>query len=166
VARPGDRDGKRIAAYVFWAAAAVFLVVGGVFYKVSGTLDAQAARLASAGVEVLAEVVERRIVTRHEVDRDGDERTVTSHYVTVAYATAAGDRVEVEEQVGASRYQTLPEGAQVPVIYLPEEPTVLEFLRGETRGEAGVFRWLGIGLAALGGLLAVAGLVLRRRAAA
>jgi hypothetical protein len=63
-------------------------------------------------------------------------------------------------------HHAMPEGAQVPVIYLPEDPTVLEFERGETKGEAGVFRWLGIGLAALGGLLAVAGLVLRRRAAA
>ncbi len=160
-----ERDGRRIATFVLCGMAAVFLLVGVIFIKVAVGLDATAARLEASGVETMAKVVERRIATRRETDRDGFQRTTTDHFVTLTYATGTGERIEVEELVGADRYHALPEGTDIAVIYLPDDPKVMEFEHGETKGEAGIFRWIGRGLAALGLVLAaVAGWLWRRPA--
>lgn len=164
----GLRRQAPLSLVLFLIAGILALVAGGMFLA-AGALDADAALLAREGQEVQAEVLDRRITERIEVDRDKDlnsplrERKVTTYHLRLAYVTAAGERIETEVAVSRARYEAAETGGALRLFYAPSKPTVIEFERGEAAAEARAFRWVfwGLGVLSLG--LAGLGVWLRRR---
>ncbi len=166
----GNHDGKAIGPLVLLFIAGVMAVVAGGMHLAAGALDENAVLLAREGQEVQAEVLDRRVTEKIEIDREKDlnsplrERKVTTYYLRLAYVTAAGERIETEVSVPQGRYEAAATGGTVRIFYAPSQPSVFEFERGEAASGARLFRWLSWGLGGLALVLAGLGLRLRRAA--
>jgi Protein of unknown function (DUF3592) len=149
----------------------VFLIVAGGMYLAAGAADKDAALLAREGQEIEATVTDRRIVEKVEIIRDDDdrnglrdrERVVTTYYLTVSFRPEGAEQVTVERSVPQSRYNATSGAEKITVFYAPSQPTLFEFQRGETAGNAKIFRWASLGLAVLGIGAMAAGFYLWRR---
>lgn len=157
---------KVAPALVLGLVAGFFALMAVIFWLASQSLGASAQRLAEGGQEIEAVITDKRIVEREEIDRDGDRRRSTNHYLTVSFTPSSGEAVTADELVGQTRYDAVQVGQKVTLYYLPEEPTLFEFARGDKASDAGVFRWLAIGLAGAGCAAAVGAFLLRGRPAA
>ena len=157
---------KVAPALVLGLIAGFLAIMAVIFWFVAQSLDATARRLAEGGQEIEAVITDKRIVEREEVDNDGDRRRSTNHYLTVSFTPPSGETVVADELVGQPRYDAAQIGQKVTLFYLPEEPTLFEFERGDKASDAGVFRWISIGLGGVGIAVALGAFLLRGRPAA
>jgi hypothetical protein len=134
----------------FFAVFAAFC--GAVLLAISAYQFRRDAGLRAHGTQTVGTV----IVADTDLRRQGADRT-TNHYLTVRYA-AAGRTIQHRFSVSAFTFDHSPFGAQVAVVYDPDNPEVASLPSNETPGTAflmpGIFGLVLIVLA--GGLLITA----------
>lgn len=141
--------------------AAILLVMALGFWFIAGQVAKEARLLFDQGVEAQAKVTELKISENVSKDSDGDTRRTTSYLVGLSFTAADGVTVEVTESVGKARFDGLSQGQTVPIFYVPAQPTLVGFERGD--GTGGGFLYViamvlaGLGLAAGVGVFFVRG---------
>ena len=70
-------------------------------------------------------------VTDTDVQRGRKGRR--SHYLTVTFKTEAGATLEARQKVSRSLFNDASQAGNVPVVYLPADPTVVTFGKAETK---------------------------------
>jgi hypothetical protein len=151
------------AAWIALAVVAALLaaIAAGLFYA-GGITAADSRLLAAEGVAIEAEIVDRRIREERKRQGDGVWRTETTFLVTVSYTPRGGTLQRIEKAVTAERYERMPKGERVSLIYAPSKPAVFEFEAGDLASDAWWFRLVAVVLAVLGAGSGWGAWVLRR----
>lgn len=140
-------------------------VTGVILLLVGQALGREADLLDLHGVETVATILDREIVTR----RDSDGRVSTDYRVRIGFQPSSGAPVDRWNSVQRETYDRLQPGDTLPVRYVLHDPAIHEVEPGRTAFAAWMFRLFGtVILTVAGGVLWFLGrdIPAKRRAAA
>ncbi|MCX7287963.1 MAG: DUF3592 domain-containing protein [Rhodobacterales bacterium] len=166
---PNTETNRKFAALlpaILFGMAAIFLVVATVIFLAGRSAAADARLLAAEGVPAVATITNRTVTETRSRDTQERWKTTTSYSVELAFTTATGKSVTVERFVDKGRFDSLREGAEVEIFYLPSRPDLVGFEKGSASAGLGIL-WVFVGVFGLIGVgIGWLGLALRRQMAA
>lgn len=137
-----------------WIVAIVAVIACGLFYWSFSNFQ-DAAKLAENGVTTQAQVLQS-YSRRERRSSSSGTRYETNYYVRYRFTPEGGEPITKRDRVSKSFQKNTRVGTQIPVTYLPSDPSLHEIEPGETRSGGWMTSVMGLiasGIAAFIGIL-------------